>query len=106
MQNRSIRNVPFYPYPQGGQSVAFTGAAAGTSTALTVGREYNVSVGEDCWCRAGGAGVTAIANDFPLRAGAIYVYTPTIAGVDDRLSFLAIDPAAAASTALIGRSER
>jgi hypothetical protein len=103
MQNRSIRNVPFYPYTQGGQAIAYTGAAEGLSAAMDVGREHNVWLTEDAWVRVG---TGAVANDFPLAAGAIYVYTPTIAGVDDQLAFIAIDPLAVGSVAYIGRSER
>jgi len=103
MQNRSIRNVPWYPEPEGGQPVAFTGAAEGLSAALTVGKEYNVWVSEDCWCRVD---TGAAINDFPLPAGAIYVYTATKAGVDDQLSFLAIDILAVGCVAYIGQSER
>ena len=103
MQNRSIKNVPWYPQTGEGQAIAYTDLVVGLSAALTVGKEHNIWVTEHAWVRVGGG---AAANDFPIAAGAIYVYTPQAAGLwgDDQLSFLGI-AAATAGVAYIGQSE-
>lgn len=103
MENRSLRNVHWFPYPAGGQAVAYTGAAFGNSGALTVGKEYLIWITHAAWCRPTGP---AVANDHAFPVGAVFSYIPTIAGVDDQLSFLAIDPAAIGCAAYISRAER
>lgn len=108
MENRSLRNVQWAPVPEGGEAVAFTGAAAGTSAQLEVGREYLVWLTDHAWVRYSSGAVldVAAANDHPTPSGAVYAYTPTLEGFDDYLSFLAIDAAAVGCVAYIGLAER
>jgi len=92
-----IPSVPFYPQTGEGQVLAI-GAGAVTSAAMTLNREHCIWAEQNCWIRVGAG---AAAFDFPLPAGAVFVYTPT-AGFD---TISVIQMAALGGNLYIGQSE-
>lgn len=93
-----IPSVPFYPMTGMGQVIAI-GAVAVTSGLLTLNREHCIWATQNCWIRVfNGAAV----NDFPLPAGAVFTYTPTIPNMQ-RISV--IQMAALGGNLYIGQSE-
>jgi len=94
-----IPSVPFYPQTGEGQVLAI-GAVAVTSAALTLNREHCIWAEQNCWIRVG-AGAAAL--DFPLPAGAVFVYTPT-AAANNTISV--IQMAALGGNLYIGQSEQ
>jgi hypothetical protein len=97
----TVPSVPFYPQTGEGQVLAI-GAVAVTSAAMTLNREHCIWAEQNCWIRVGAG---AAANDFPLPAGAVFVYTPRTTGVggDDTISV--IQMAALGGNLYIGQSE-
>lgn len=93
-----IPSVPFYPQTGEGQVIAI-GAVAVTSAALTLNREHCIWAEQNCWIRVGAG---AAANDFPLPAGAVFVYTPTAAA---NQTISVIQMAALGGNLYIGQSE-
>jgi len=92
-----IPSVAFYPQTAEGQTLAI-GAAAVVSAAMTLAREHCIWAEQNCWIRVGGGAAVA---DFPLPAGAVFVYTPTAGN----LTISVIEMAALAGNLYIGQSE-
>jgi len=95
----NLPSVAFYPQEGQGQVIAL-GAVAVTSAALTVNREHCIWAEQHCWIRIDAG---AAVGDFPLPAGAVFVYTPREVGVDDTISV--IEMAALGGNLYIGQSE-